>query len=555
MDYRTVETDVLIIGAGASGLSAAVYAGESGANVLVVDKGIVGRSGSTVGAVQMTGAGRWSSDDDSAEAFFEDTLDSGRDLSDPELVNILVDEAEQRITDLVEWGLKLDYDDQGKVKVYDTPGHSHFRGISARKGNTGAGIMQILIRKANQISTITRWSDVITVELLTSDGKVTGACVYDLVKNEFIQIKSKAVVLATGSIGRMYPSTSNPVQATGDGFALALKAGAPLVEMEQVQFYPVSLAFPESVKGFCISFYHEAKLYTRAGERFMSRYEPERMENVTRDLLSQAIASELHLGNGTEHNAVLLDARHCIDMVKSDYPHEYQMCLEKGINLETDFAEVAPAAHFMLGGVLIDKEGASGLPGLYVAGESTGGLHGGNRLVNNAVTECLVFGAKAGWAAARYSKQTSEHDASGMNQMDLILEHWKGIFNSQSGTYRPYQIKDRIQAILGDYAGVRRDGEGLNKAQEALAVTEQWLTDALVIGVGKPLSRDVLDVIEASHMIWTAKAIVGSAIQRKESRGAHYRVDFPESGAAIEHTKVECKQGTLEFKKTASLRG
>lgn len=549
MDVQQVETDVLVIGAGAAGLSAAVYAAQSGVNVLVLDKGLVGRSGSTVGAVQMAGSGKWSAPDDSMEAYIEDTLESGRGLSRPELVKILVEETEQRVSNLVDWGLKLDTDRSGNLMVYHTPGHRYWRGISAKRGRTGLGIMQTLVKRSKELPTLTRWNDVITLQLLKRDEQVVGAMVYDLVHKKVVQIQSKSVVLATGGIGQLYPITSNPVQATGDGFALALRVGASLTEMEQVQFYPVSLAYPYTVRGFCLSFYHLAKLYNASEERFMERYDPEKMEDVTRDRLANAIAAEVERGEGTPHQGVWLDATEVIERVKEEYPHEYDMCRKMGFDLKTDRVEVGPAAHFMMGGVITDGEGASQVPGLFVAGETSGGLHGGNRLVNNAITECVVFGARAGEAAAAYSAQAP----SPTSFKAQLAPPFQALCDAPSGQYRPYQIKDRIKQTMSQYAGVRRREAGLQKAQELLSAIERDLREDVRIESTSRLSREVLDWVEAQHMILTAQAIVGSALQRKESRGAHYRVDFQESSPNIEHVVVNWQDEQLQFRKIDSL--
>lgn len=546
---RIVETDILIIGSGAAGLTASVYAALSDVKVLVIDKGSIGRSGSTVGAVQIAGAGRWSSEEDSQEVYFNDVLRSGRGLSNPLLVDVLVKNIETIIDDLVQWGLKIDLEPEGNVRITSTSGHCYPRSISAKKGNSGLGILQTLARKANQMSNIQCWSDVVTIQLLTLENKVCGAVVYDLSKAEFCLIQSKAVILATGGGGQLYPVTSNPVQSTGDGFSLALQAGAVLIEMEQVQFYPVSLIYPESLRGFCMSFYHIARLMNSREERFMSHYEPENLENVTRDRLAYAMAYEIRAGRGTAGNGLWLDATASIDTVKQWFPHEYKLCLQQGVDLENDYAEVAPAAHFMMGGVEVDAFGASNVTGLYAAGETAGGLHGGNRLGNNALSECLVFGARAGQAAAGHVKNTAALSVDNLvKKMKLEEKFAKDVFPSL-GKYRPYEIKDQIRMVLGEYAGVLRSREGLIKAQKELNKLAHKLLEARVVGSDSPFSRDVLDYIEAGHMLWAAKAIVGSAILREESRGAHNLLDFPERLSAAEHTIVKCETGQLIFNK------
>ncbi|WP_102348731.1 L-aspartate oxidase [Bacillus sp. Marseille-P3661] len=546
---RIIETDILVIGSGGAGLSSAVYAAQSGQSVLVIDKGVIGRSGNTVGAVQIAGAGQFSVSNDSTETYFEDIIESGRGLANPELVSILVNNVEHRVNDLVQWGLKLEKEDNGNVKVYTTPGHRHPRGISAKNGNTGFNILKVLIQQAKKLANINRWNDVIVVRLVKNNERVAGAVVYDLVHCEWAIIKSNAVVLATGGIGQLYPTTSNPIQATGDGFSLALQAGVSLLDMEQVQFYPVSLVYPESIAGFCISFYHLAKLYNSDGERFMERYDPENLENVTRDTLAQAIDSEIKAGRGTEHNGVWLDVTHCAEKIKKEHLHEYNLCLKMGLDLTKDRVEVGPASHFIMGGVHTDTDTATNVAGLFVAGETAGGLHGGNRLVNNAIAECVVFGARAGLSASAFAQNNENNSfVDPVTGLESLVQSYKANFPfNEKGIYRPFQIKERIRSIMGQYVGVRRDELGLLKAQEELDHVQQMLVEIKVVGGDQPLSRDVLDYFEVSHMIETAKAIIGSALLRQESRGAQYRLDYPKVAENIQHTTVTNVGGRLQF--------
>ncbi|WP_194841302.1 FAD-dependent oxidoreductase [Salinibacillus xinjiangensis] len=539
---ETINTDVLIIGSGAAGLAATVYAAQSGQNVLVIDKGAVGKSGSTTGAVQIASLGDWSDPRDNEDAYRNDIEESGRGLSDPKLTQTLAHDISERLQDLISWGLKLDVDEQKEVALSATSGHSLPRSISARKGKTGLGILQTLIRLVKKSRNVKTWSDVITLELVKSSGRISGAIVYDLRNNLPYFIESTAVILATGGIGQLYPVTSNPVQSTSDGFALGLGVGANLVDMEQVQFYPVSMVAPRSIAGFCISFYHYSKLYNSLGERFMKNYEPENMEDTTRDKLAIAIANEVVAGRGTPNGGVYLDGTEAITQIKKEFPHEYELCLDRGIDLAKHRAEVGPAAHFMMGGIQIDEHAASSVPGLFVAGETAGGLHGGNRLGNNALSECVVFGARAGMGAAEMSLK-------GMNSDHTDLEEWKDkwspLFSTTKGKIRPYQLKQRIQEILGEHVGVIRSDKGLQQAKVQLKDVQAQLAE---VNIKKDfMSREILDYIEVRHMIQTAQAIVGAAYMRKESRGAHYNTDYPSLAAETQKTNVQFSNGEFTF--------
>ncbi|SDI29511.1 FAD-dependent oxidoreductase [Alteribacillus bidgolensis] len=542
MEYTT--TDVLVIGSGAAGLAAAVYAAQKDTDVLVIDKGAFGKSGSTVGAVQIAGIGPWSVPEDSPTAYGKDIYESGRGLSNLSLIEALTTDIEKRLQDVLEWGLKLDQNETNEAAVSLTSGHTIPRSISARKGKSGLGLLQTLTKAAKKKDSITRWSDVITLDLLKQNGKVCGAVVYDLRNKKPYLIQSKAVILAAGGIGQLYSITSNPVQATGDGFSLGLGVGASLIDMEQLQFYPVSLMKPDSLAGLCMSFYHLGKLYNTQGERFMKRYEPETLEDTTRDKLSIAIGKEIAAGRCTSNRSVWLDAKDQLEAVQSYFPHENSMCLKRGVDLAAECAEVGPAAHFVMGGIQINSDASTKVPGLYAAGETSGGLHGGNRLGNNALSECLVFGARAGETAASLSKETMlENQPVLPKHADSLLEK---VCSSEKGRLRPLDIKNNIREIMDTYLNVIRTTEGLDKADKKLEKMTVAFEDVTITNPEDSYSREVLDFIEASHMLRTAKVITAAAKTRKESRGAHYNSDFPDQKREARHTCITSSNGLLQ---------
>lgn len=524
---NTIHTDVLVVGSGTAGLAAAAYAAQEDKQVLVLDKGALGRSGSSTGAVQIASLGDWSHEHDGPESYLSDIEKSGRGLSDPSLAQALVNDIEHRLEDLIEWGLKLDrHGDQ--VALSHTSGHTLPRSISAKKGKTGLGLLHTLRKKVTKDERITTWSDVITTQLLKSNDQVVGALVLDLTTNRFYKIISQATILATGGAGQLYPITSNPVQSTGDGYALALRAGATLIDMEQVQFYPVSVSSPASIAGLCISFYHYSKLYNNYGERFMETYAPETLEDATRDTLALAMATEIAERRGP----LWLDATDVIDQVKKEFPHEYQLCRDRDFDLENDRIQVGPAAHFMMGGVHIDEHGKTDVDGLFAAGETAGGLHGGNRLGNNALSECLVFGARSGRSAANYmTRGAANVDGSPIK------------FNHQ-GQHRPFQIKKQLQQLMMEHLGVIRTDRGLQLAFDQLKDIQKQLDEVLITNQNV-YSREILDYIEAQHMVTTSEAIILSAINRKESRGAHFNTDHPKANRSVFHNKVHLRNNQM----------
>jgi fumarate reductase (CoM/CoB) subunit A len=543
-----IKTDVLVIGSGAAGLAASVYAAKSDKDVLVIDKGAIGKSGSTVGAVQIASLGKWSCPEDNEQIYQADINESGRGLSDPELTQVLADDITERLQDLIDWGLKLDVNEEKEIAVTGTSGHSVARSISARKGKTGLGILQTLIRKVKSFQNVATWSDVITLELVKSSGRVAGAIVYDLRSNMPYLIQSKAVIIATGGIGQLYPVTSNPVQATGDGFSIGLGAGATLIDMEQVQFYPVSIVAPRSIAGLCISFYHLSKLFNSQEKRFMKDYEPKTLEDTTRDKLAIAISTEVAAGRGTVNGGVWIDAAEEIRQVKQEFPHEHELCLDRGVDLANGRAEVGPAAHFIMGGIKIDSSGSSDVPGLFVAGETAGGLHGGNRLGNNALSECIVFGARAGLTAAKAVEELSKTPFIDPKDIKKIKEgYWSHLFTpTENQGVRPHEVKRKIQELLGHHVGVIRSNKGLQHAQEQLREIESQLIN-IKITKREALSREILDFIEAQHMLRTARAIVGAALIRTESRGAHYNKNHPNLTPNIYHTTAQLVDGQLKY--------
>ncbi len=519
-----IQTDVLVIGSGTAGLAAATYAALEDKQVLILDKGALGRSGSSTGAVQIAGLGDWSHEEDDTERYLEDIYTSGRGLSNPNLAKTLVHDIDQRIQDLIDWGLKLDREGD-QVSVSHTSGHSLPRSVSAKKGKAGLGLLHTLRKKVTKDERITTLSDVMTIKLIKSDERVVGALVLELSTNKFFLIQSKATVLATGGAGQLYPITSNPVQSTGDGFSLGLQAGATLIDMEQVQFYPVSIIEPQSIAGLCISFYHYSKLFNNKGERFMKYYAPDTLEDATRDTLSIAIATEISEGRGP----IWLDATDVIDQVKKEFPHEYQLCLDRGVDLANKRAQVGPAAHFMMGGVRIDADAKTDVEGLFVAGETAGGLHGGNRLGNNALSECLVFGARAGMNAA---KLVDDVTVSTLDANPIRI--------NQYGNHRPFEIKQHIQHSMSSHVEVIRTNEGLREALNQLLNVREQLEN---VQISNPdvYSREIVDYIEAQHMVNTAEAIVRSALERQESRGSHYNTDYPDLTSTIKHNLVRMK--------------
>lgn len=472
--------------------------------------------------------GPWHLPGDGPEILLEDTLAGGQFLNDRELVRILVEEAPKRIAELEKWGLVFDHRKDGSYFLLQSGGHRYPR-VIVRSDRVGLGIAKTLRRRALQVG-VRMKDDTMVTALLTQGERVGGATAIDSRAGEYLVIKAKATVLATGGIAQLYPMSTSMASNSGDGVALALRAGAVTMDMEQVQFYPRALIYPPSVKGFALGL--GGVLRNRLGEVFMPGYDPEKMESATRDITSRAIYSEVRAGRGTEHGGVFHDARETPEAIFLSYLDQYNFCLKRGLDLKKETAEVAPAVHYFMGGVEIDEEGKSNLAGLYAAGEVAGGIHGANRLGGNSLADLLVFGARAGeWAAkwALESTPTEVHHQQVKEEEGRI----RSLLGEKNREIKPIEVKRALQEVMWEKAGVLRSGRSLAEALEKLNQLEADLPQVSLVCKGLLYDRDLFTYLELENLLLVGKAIVTSALVREESRGAHHREDYPEMNDAL----------------------
>ena len=523
---RVVETDVLVIGTGGAGLYAAIRASEAGRRVTIVDKGLVGRSGGTVSGAGVSAVGPWSEAGDSVDVHFRDTVVGGSFLSDQPLVRVLTAEAQDRVREMESWGLCFDKKPDGRYVLDRAGGHSYPRvmAISDRVGLQMTKVLRAqLLRRG-----VDHHPDVNITRLFTRDGRIVGAAGVDLGNGDIVQFNSPAVVLATGGVGQLYPVTSNPIKVTGDGLALALDAGASLINMEQVQFYPCGLVHPPSLHGFILGIQEYAKLYNVHDERFMAKYEPELLEHVTRDRLARGIYTEIAEGRGTEHGGVFLDATEVPEETLKSFMYEREMCAERGFDYHEKRVEIAPSAHFFMGGVAIDGDAQSTVSGLFAAGEVSGGVQGGNRLSGNSLSEILVFGSRAGISAARYSDQTDRR-VPDKDQAAAESARIQQLLNRGVSELTAVRAKERLRAVMQANVYVSRTVNGLETARHSLQEIEQEMLPRIGIsGTGLHQNYSLLAYLDMEKMVKVARMITAAALTRKESRGAHYMEDFPE---------------------------
>jgi len=519
--------DVLVVGTGCAGYMAALEAARLGCSVLLVDKGLAGRNGCTVMAEQICAVLPSSAGGDSPEIHFQDTLRAGRGINDPELVRAMVETAPQSIALLVEMGVTFDRDERGGFLLDEMNGHSYPRALF-HADITGKLIVDALRGEALRFG-ITTLEDLMVTSLTTQGGRIAGAIGLDWAQARPVALRAKAVVLATGGAGQMYPLTTNPAQSTGDGIALALRAGAAARDLEFYQFYPVTIIHPSTLRGSVLGISQFGRLYNARGERFMEKYAPEVMEGATRDILSQAMARELALGHGSPHGGLFLDVGGLKGELYDQYEEEVAACRSHGLDLRVDRVEVRPASHYAIGGVRITPQGETGIQGLYAAGETAGGAHGANRLGNNSLLDAVVFGGRAGRAAGLYARD-QEQAALGSPEAEREETRLRSLVTRGTRKHCPLDIRTCLQEVMEESAGIIRREEGLRRAERELEALEMSLQEETGIASESLLfNLQLAEYLETENLLLYARALTAAALMRRESRGAHYREDYPEA--------------------------
>jgi L-aspartate oxidase len=497
-------TDVLIIGGGLAGLRAA-NAVDPRLNVLVVTKDAIQQSNSTYAQGGIAGV---MDPDDRFEEHVNDTLIAGGTLCDSQVVDMVIREAPERIQELIEWGTHFD-EQAGRILLGREGGHSKSRIVHALGDMTGREVMRAVIERTQHQPNVRIWENTFTLDLLTHDGVCRGAIVATSHREKML-VWARQTILATGGCGQVYRESTNPPVATGDGHAMAYRAGARLRDMEFVQFHPTVLyiaggsrsLITEAVRG------EGGWLVDKDGVRFMPAYDP-RAELAPRDIVSQAIVSQMEK---TRHPCVYLDVTHLeAQFVLKRFPGIAAACRQFGIDITRDKIPVRPGAHYMIGGVTIDRSGRTSMPALWAAGEvSSSGLHGANRLASNSLLEGLVYGAHAGTAASRAALETNGH------YRVFPLEN--PIVETPAEPLDLADIRNSLKALMWRSCGVRRSGELLDEALEAV---DGWRRYVLA------RQFDDLDGWELQNMLTLARVMIQAALLREESRGVHLRTDFP----------------------------
>ncbi|MBC7320892.1 L-aspartate oxidase [bacterium] len=495
--------DVIIVGSGIAGLYTALNVSEK-SKTLIITKGDIKESNSYNAQGGIAAA---IGEDDSPDIHFQDTIRAGDGLCNPEAVKILVYSAPSIVEELIKLGVEFDRDETGRLDLGREGAHSRRRVLHSRGDSTGKAIMEVLVRRILEREVPVR-DQTMVLELIVEDNICKGVLVWDKRSELIYPLFSKAVVLATGGIGQIYPFTTNPSVACGDGLAVAYNSGAELCDMEFVQFHPTVLKHPsapsllitESIRG------EGGILRNVYGERFVPKYH-EMGELAPRDVVSRIITEEMERTNS---DYVYLDITHLSkEFILSHFPMIYRECLKYGIDITKDYIPVAPGAHYMMGGIRTNLKGETCIKGLYACGECAGtGIHGANRMASNSLLEGLVFGKIIAQEVSNYVFNNGDVDV-----LDIEVRE-KKIYKEELLK----KFRSKMQHLMWKYCGIRREESGLKVLLEELERMQQEVIDMPV--------NNFQDV-ETKNMLLLSRLIAESALERKESRGAHFRVDYP----------------------------
>jgi succinate dehydrogenase / fumarate reductase flavoprotein subunit len=569
-EFETHEFDVVVVGAGGAGLRAAIEASAAGARTALICKSLLGKAHTVMAEGGIAAALGNVYPEDNWQVHFRDTMRGGKMLNNWRMAQIHAQEAPERVYELEEWGALFDRTDDGRILQRDFGGH-RFARLAHVGDRTGLEMIRTLQQHA-----VHRGIDVFmecTVIRLMRDGdRVSGALAYWRETGAFVAFKARAVVLATGGIGKAWKITSNSWEYTGDGHALALWAGADLIDMEFVQFHPTGMVWPPSVRGILVTEGVRGEggvLRNKDGERFMFRYIPDMFRQETaeteeeadrwytdrkgtrrtpdllpRDEVARAINAEVKGGRGTEHGGVFLDiaSRRSAAEIQRKLPgmyHQFKQLADVDITAEP--MEIGPTCHYVMGGVRVDADTAAAtVTGLYAAGEVAGGMHGSNRLGGNSLSDLVVFGRRAGRAAAEYALGLEGAPAVDSGELASVAEGALQPFSREHGE-NPYTIWHQLQDLMQELVGIIRTEVELKQALDQLGAFKERAERVAVEGhrqynPGWHLALDLQSMLAVSECVTLA------ALERQESRGGHTRDDYPKPDPEFAKVNVRVRQ-------------
>jgi succinate dehydrogenase / fumarate reductase flavoprotein subunit len=560
--------DVLVIGAGGAGLRAAVEARESGLRVAIICKSLFGKAHTVMAEGGAAASMGNANSNDNWKVHFRDTMRGGKFLNHFRMAELHAKESPDRIWELEMWGALFDRTKEGKISQRNFGGHEYPR-LAHVGDRTGLELIRTMQQKIVALqqadkrehgdfeSHIKVFAELTITEILKENGKIAGAYGYWRESGSEVLFEAPAVIIATGGVGKTFKITSNSWEGTGDGHALALKAGANLVDMEFLQFHPTGMVWPPSVRGILVteSVRGEGGILTNnLGERFMFKYIPDVFKDkyadneeeadrwyvdqdnnrrppelLPRDEVARAINSEVKAGRGTEHGGVFLDVskRLSAEVIKKRLPSMWHQFYElAGVDITKEAMEVGPTCHYVMGGVEVEPDTAAavGVPGLYAAGEVAGGMHGSNRLGGNSLSDLLVFGRRAGMGASAYVKQTTAAPVSEA-AVAAAAARIEAPF-ARSGGENSYSLHAELQEVTHNLVGIIRTGVELKDAIEKIAEIRKRSANVAVSG-GRKFNPGFHLAFDLDNMLLVAESTAKSAISREESRGGHTRDDFP----------------------------
>jgi succinate dehydrogenase / fumarate reductase flavoprotein subunit len=561
MDYETHEHDVIVIGAGGAGLSAAIAAASEGAGVGLICKSLLGKAHTVMAEGGMAAAMAYVDDRDSWRVHFADTMRGGQYVNNWRMAELHAKEAPDRVRELEKWGAVFDRTPDGRILQRNFGGHRYPR-LAHVGDRTGLEMIRTLQDHSTHLG-IQVYMECTTLELLKDGERVIGAFAYDRERGRFRCFKAKAVVLATGGIGRGFKITSNSWEYTGDGQAMAFRAGAELMDMEFVQFHPTGMVWPPSVRGILVTEGVRGEggvLRNSEGRRFMFDDIPDNYKNqtadtpeegwrytqgdknarrppelLTRDHVARCIMREVKAGRGSPHGGVYLDiawikeklpnaAEHIKKKLPSMY-HQFKQLANVDITVEP--MEVGPTVHYVMGGVRVDGDSQmSNVPGLFAAGEVAAGLHGANRLGGNSLSDLLVFGRRAGLYAAEFAK-TNRSGSIDAAQVTALAQKALAPFERDDRKEGPYQVQEELQDAMQALVGIVRNESEMQASLAKLADFKRR-AQAVKVSGNREYNPGWHTALDLENLLTVTEAVARCAIERKESRGGHFREDYPE---------------------------
>ncbi|MBV8639831.1 MAG: fumarate reductase/succinate dehydrogenase flavoprotein subunit [Verrucomicrobia bacterium] len=568
-NYETLEYDVLIIGAGGAGLRAAIEASAAGVKVGLVCKSLLGKAHTVMAEGGVAAALANVDDRDNWKVHFADTMRGGQYVNNWRMAELHAKEAPDRVRELEAWGAVFDRTSDGRILQRNFGGHRYPR-LAHVGDRTGLEMIRTLQDHGIHLG-IDVYMEHTIVKLLKDGDRVVGAFGYDRERGRFKVFKTRAVVLATGGIGRAYRITSNSWEYTGDGQSLAYHAGAELIDMEFVQFHPTGMIWPPSVIGILVTEGVRGEggiLRNREGQRFMFAEIPEAYKSqtandpeegwrytqgdknarrppelLTRDHVSRCIMNEVKAGRGSPHGGVFLDISwikekipKAAEHIKRKLPSMYHQFMQlANLDITQEPMEVGPTTHYIMGGVRVNAETQmSSVPGMFAAGEVAAGLHGSNRLGGNSLSDLLVFGKRAGEFAAKFAR---EHDTGHIDEVEIetakreALEPFDRASQAAGDAEGPYQVQADLQEMMQSLVGIVRRQEEMERALDGLAKLWKRSQNVSVHG-HREYNPGWHTALDLKHLLTVSEAITRSAIERKESRGGHFRDDFPNKNGA-----------------------